>query len=254
MFDANADQLKSINIERIFRNSLREVPVKLATIPPFLVLVAPRHGHAQRSYRYIVPDRQIRFDNDMIQFVCRQCGKTNDRQGASDEFLSCDICCSEDSVSPNSSPIDAAIRCYCRKCLEILHKSPDRKQLYNHKLKKIEADKYSLDLFAVLCIETSHYVAFVKCPKTNGEHEWLFFDSMSDRTNDDKNIPCVSKVPDFDPWIKETENQRFFNDLDRRRNAFGSTAQKFSDVEIRMIRLFRDGAFFFYRNPNATSQ
>ena len=37
-----------------------------------------------------------------------------------------------------------------------------------------------MELFAVVCIETSHYVAFVK----SGEAEdspWLFFDSMADR-------------------------------------------------------------------------
>lgn len=36
-----------------------------------------------------------------------------------------------------------------------------------------------LDLFAVLCIETSHYVAFVK--HGPGSHDWIFFDSMADR-------------------------------------------------------------------------
>lgn len=36
-----------------------------------------------------------------------------------------------------------------------------------------------MELFAVLCIETSHYVAFVKYGK--GDSAWLFFDSMADR-------------------------------------------------------------------------
>lgn len=36
-----------------------------------------------------------------------------------------------------------------------------------------------LELFAVLCIETSHYVSFVKHgPKAT---DWIFFDSMADR-------------------------------------------------------------------------
>ena len=33
-----------------------------------------------------------------------------------------------------------------------------------------------MELFAVVCIETSHYVAFVKC-----KDDWCFFDSMADR-------------------------------------------------------------------------
>lgn len=36
-----------------------------------------------------------------------------------------------------------------------------------------------MELFAVLCIETSHYVAFVKYGKDGSA--WLFFDSMADR-------------------------------------------------------------------------
>lgn len=36
-----------------------------------------------------------------------------------------------------------------------------------------------MELFAVLCIETSHYVAFVKYGKDDSA--WLFFDSMADR-------------------------------------------------------------------------
>lgn len=36
-----------------------------------------------------------------------------------------------------------------------------------------------MELFAVLCIETSHYVAFVKYG--HQDSAWLFFDSMADR-------------------------------------------------------------------------
>ena len=36
-----------------------------------------------------------------------------------------------------------------------------------------------MELFAVLCIETSHYVAFVKYGAADSA--WLFFDSMADR-------------------------------------------------------------------------
>ena len=37
-----------------------------------------------------------------------------------------------------------------------------------------------MELFAVLCINLSHYVAFVKCG-TTGNSSWVFFDSMADR-------------------------------------------------------------------------
>ena len=37
-----------------------------------------------------------------------------------------------------------------------------------------------MDLFAVICIRTSHYVSFVKAGRES-ESEWVFFDSMADR-------------------------------------------------------------------------
>lgn len=36
-----------------------------------------------------------------------------------------------------------------------------------------------MQLFAVLCIQTSHYVSFVKYGPD--PHSWIFFDSMADR-------------------------------------------------------------------------
>ena len=40
-----------------------------------------------------------------------------------------------------------------------------------------------MELFAVICIQTSHYVSFVKTGKgKNGQGvDWIFFDSMADR-------------------------------------------------------------------------
>lgn len=41
-------------------------------------------------------------------------------------------------------------------------------------------DQQKMELFAVVCIETSHYVAFVKCG-VEADAPWCFFDSMADR-------------------------------------------------------------------------
>lgn len=52
-----------------------------------------------------------------------------------------------------------------------------------------------MTLFAVICIETSHYVSFVKCGKEM-RAPWVFLDSMADRVEDTdgtaNNIPIVS--------------------------------------------------------------
>lgn len=55
--------------------------------------------------------------------------------------------------------------------------------------------RVTMDLFAVICIETSHFVSFVKCG-TDRSAPWVFFDSMADRVENPNgtghNIPQVS--------------------------------------------------------------
>lgn len=55
-----------------------------------------------------------------------------------------------------------------------------------------------MELFAVICIETSHYVAFVKCGYGK-KAPWVLFDSMADRMGEVfilnlKNMHCMSSV------------------------------------------------------------
>jgi ubiquitin thioesterase CYLD len=255
MFDANPRNSHSTNIASIFCNSLAEVSVKLATIPPFLVLVAPRHTRSQRSYPYIIPDRQISLDNNVVQLVCCKCKKTKHSLENQYEFYSCSECDLKYSSSLTSPSTDATITCYCQGCQNKLHAQLSEAERLTHPLKKINTDKHKLNLFAVLCIETSHYVAFVKCKKQNQEHEWLFFDSMSDRVGDETNVPLVDGVPNFDQWIEQAENdQDFFKKLDERRSRAKPTSQTFDENGMRQLRLFRDGAFFFYENSNVNYQ
>ncbi|CAF4124222.1 unnamed protein product, partial [Adineta steineri] len=119
MFDANPHRLPSTNIASIFRNSLSEIPAKLATIPPFLVLVAPRHTRSQRSYRYIIPDREITLDNSIVQLVCLKCQKTNHDPETSKDFYFCNECHEKESATVTT---DATITCYCTNCLSDMHK------------------------------------------------------------------------------------------------------------------------------------
>ncbi|XP_038066494.1 ubiquitin carboxyl-terminal hydrolase CYLD-like [Patiria miniata] len=59
-----------------------------------------------------------------------------------------------------------------------------------------------MDLFAVICIRTSHYVAFVKAGREK-DSEWVFFDSMADRQGDQQGyyIPQVTHLKDFRRWV-----------------------------------------------------
>lgn len=64
-----------------------------------------------------------------------------------------------------------------------------------------------MELFAVLCIETSHYVAFVKYG--SADSAWLFFDSMADRDGGQNgfNIPQVSPCPEVGAYLKMTPEE-----------------------------------------------
>lgn len=76
---------------------------------------------------------------------------------------------------------------FCNVCYQNIH----RLQNQNHKTIDIRTEfptlanhqtvpRIHMELFAVVCIETSHYVSFVKAGELP-DAPWLFFDSMSDR-------------------------------------------------------------------------
>lgn len=66
-----------------------------------------------------------------------------------------------------------------------------------------------MDLFAVVCIETSHYVSFAKTG-AGAQAPWCFFDSMADRQGGQLgcNIPELQPVVDLPQWISETGAQK----------------------------------------------
>ena len=50
-----------------------------------------------------------------------------------------------------------------------------------------------MELFAVMCIETSHYVSFIKCG-LGPDAPWCFFDSMADRKGNYKKGAIFARV------------------------------------------------------------
>lgn len=69
-----------------------------------------------------------------------------------------------------------------------------------------------MELFAVVCIQTSHYVSFVKCGKGK-DAQWIFFDSMADRMGkfgfifNTKVMHCIIRF--FEEWF-EFNNYHFY--------------------------------------------
>src|ERR1700722_14570133 len=118
MFDANTEQLRTSTISDMFRNSLKEVGTKLATIPPFLVLVAPRHQRSQRSYQWIIPDQKIVLDTNILQTACAnlECRQIEADHPTKYCLYSCNVC-SQTNFDSTSPTTDATINCLCMKCL-----------------------------------------------------------------------------------------------------------------------------------------
>jgi len=107
-----------------------------------------------------------------------------------------------------------------------------------------------MTLFAVLCIESSHYVSFVRCG-TNPDSEWCFFDSMADRkeigginekSHGEYNIPEISKAEEISKCFKQI----------MKRN--GNLPSPFENVkDVLSKRLIKDAYVAFYEYDHDTS-
>lgn len=85
------------------------------------------------------------------------------------------------------------IASFCKECNKTWHSHhkrdahhpkpiivPREYSQYSKFTSGLPIEKHTMELFAVICIATSHYVAFVKCG-LDPDSPWCFFDSMADR-------------------------------------------------------------------------
>ena len=102
----------------------------------------------------------------------------------------------------------------CKGCLPTVHQHQKRA---NHKPKPLSipqdfknlaefnaVPRLFMELFAVVCIETSHYVTFTKTG-SGIDSPWVFFDSMADRKGEQNgyNIPEMVPVPELPSWLSD---------------------------------------------------
>lgn len=104
---------------------------------------------------------------------------------------------------------------FCAGCLERTHSAT--RQSHNTRPLSVPEDfrrmtanncitvpHLFMELFAVVCIETSHYVSFVKAG-SGPDAPWCFFDSMADRKGEVNgyNIPEMLSVSELAQWLSE---------------------------------------------------
>ena len=177
LFVEKDESLPLPTVQQLFDQSFLASDIKLREVPPALLIQMPRFGRQFKMYSRIIPSLYLDI-TDVLENSPRECCVC--RRMAEYE---CKQCFGELGEGLDSTA-------FCLKCLD---KSHAHKKRSKHELTRLsvptefqmlkdhtQVPRVYMELFAVLCIETSHYVAFVKCG-SGPDAPWCFFDSMADR-------------------------------------------------------------------------
>lgn len=193
LFVEKDPDLKVPTVQDLFDQSFVASGVKLRRAPPALILQMPRFGRQFKVYDRILPSQLLDI-TDIIQDSPRQC-------------VICGLLATRECL-PCYGDRDSGLQstAFCEKCLQQTHRHPLRKKHKQTLLGKPQGwtdaksiPRVYMELVAVLCIETSHYVSFVRCGDTPTS-PWCFFDSMADRKGEQNgyNIPELSPAPEVE--------------------------------------------------------
>ncbi|XP_053677566.1 uncharacterized protein LOC128727655 [Anopheles nili] len=206
LFVEKDERLNLPSVQQLFEQSFLASNIKLKEVPSCLIIQMPRFGKNFKMYPRILPS-QVLDVTDIIEDSPRQCwvcGKLAEYE------------CRECFGKKQSEGLEGTA--VCKNCIDTIHNHNKRA---NHKPVPLsvpqdfipmaphcEVPRLYMELFAVVCIETSHYVAFVKAA-SGQDAPWCFFDSMADRNGEQNgyNIPKMVPVPDLPQWLTEEGSQ-----------------------------------------------
>ncbi|XP_038067696.1 uncharacterized protein LOC119737423 isoform X6 [Patiria miniata] len=205
-------------VEQLLLQSFQEHDLKLVETPSCLIVQMPRCDKDYKMYNRILPSLQLDVTNIIEEYPrqCIVCGNL--------AVFECSECKSEEALVDTTH-----IKNYCDSCFNMMHIGTHREHhqptlltIPDYFLKEFlsktkekgfseeEVDQHRqrllpykmMDLFAVICIRTSRYVAFVKAGREK-DSEWVFFDSMADRQGDQQGyyIPQITHLKDFWKWV-----------------------------------------------------
>ncbi|XP_071774514.2 ubiquitin carboxyl-terminal hydrolase CYLD [Centroberyx gerrardi] len=196
-------------VQQLLEHSFHSAGLKLAEVPSCLILQMPRFGKKFKMFDKIIPSLELDI-TDLLSEGPQQC-------------MLCGQLAHEECMDCFKDPIfsQTGFKLFCKKCSSQVHSHPQR---LSHRPTALEIPegflgrgaphflaRDKLELFAVLCIETSHYVSFIKHGPQS--QDWIFFDSMADREGetDGFNIPEVHACPEvgmyLDMSLAELANQ-----------------------------------------------
>ncbi|XP_026789182.3 ubiquitin carboxyl-terminal hydrolase CYLD isoform X1 [Pangasianodon hypophthalmus] len=225
-------------VQQLLEHSFYNNGIKLAEVPSCLILTMPRSGKQFKMFPKIIPSLQLDItallSNGLQQ--CVLCGQL--------AHVECSQCFTDSVFS------STGLKVFCDMCSTQVHFHPSRQSHKPTSLRFPEGFPHScspgslahtvpqekLELFAVLCIETSHYVSFVKYgPKIT---DWIFFDSMADRVGetDGFNIPEVKACPEVARYLSMPLAEL--------------AKQVPREMDGVAKRLFCDGYMYLYQSPS----
>ncbi|XP_049910334.1 ubiquitin carboxyl-terminal hydrolase CYLD [Epinephelus moara] len=186
-------------VQQLLEHSFHTAGLKLAEVPSCLILQMPRFGKKFKMFDKIIPSLELDITDLLSEGPqqCMLCGNLAQ--------LECTDCFTDPLFSQTGFKI------FCGKCSSQVHSHPQRQ---SHRPAALDIPKGylgrgthalirdKLELFAVLCIETSHYVSFIKYGPNS--QDWIFFDSMADREGetDGFNIPEVHTCPEVGKYLE----------------------------------------------------
>lgn len=220
-------------VQQLLDTSCLSGDLKFEEMPSCLIVQMPRFGNKYKMFSHIIPSTELDV-TDLLYNSPRECFVCG--QLAEYECLQC---------LPDRKLQPGRIKQFCSTCNTQVHAHPSR-QGHSAKALAVPADaasgspvpRHTMQLFAVLCIQTSHYVSFVKFGPD--PHSWLFFDSMADRCGDDQrgyNIPVIRACPELGDFLSQPEDEL----------ACSNPSQASELVR----RLLCDSYMFLYQNPAA---
>ncbi|KAK5623376.1 hypothetical protein CRENBAI_015394 [Crenichthys baileyi] len=190
-------------VQKLLDTSCMSGNIKFETMPPCLIVQMPRCGNNYKMFSHIIPSIELDI-TDLLYNSSRECFICG--RMATFECLQC---------LPDCKLQPGRIKQYCSTCNTQVHThrsrsshSPMALVLPAGVATDAPLPRHAMQLFGVLCIQTSHYVSFVKYGLDS--HSWLFFDSMADRYGDDQNgynIPEVRACPELGDFLGQPDEE-----------------------------------------------
>ncbi|CAJ1051335.1 ubiquitin carboxyl-terminal hydrolase CYLD [Xyrichtys novacula] len=224
--------VKMPTVQQLLDTSCMSGDLKFEEVPSCLMVQMPRFGNKYKMFSHIIPSTELDITDLLFNSSreCFICGRLAEYE--------CLQCLTDRKLQPGR------IKQFCPTCNTQVHTHPSR-QDHSPKALPLPADvvadspvpRHKMQLFAVLCIQTSHYVSFVKYGPDS--QSWLFFDSMADRCGDDQhgyNIPEVRACPELGDFLSQPEEEL-------------AQANPTEAPEL-VRRLLCDSYMFLYRDPD----